>query len=248
MKSKPKPLYITFEGIDGSGKTYYLEKIMELINKKGISHKYELIPDTRLSGLGLNIFESLRTKDKFFRHGYPISEFLCFAAVDIFDIEKIVIPALKQNKTVIQDRGIDTLCLYAAIQFKDWLNRYKQFFRIKKELSIIPDFTFLFLSDFEKCISRAEKRDNKSYTSEERNFLKKVDAAFRKLVDLQELKLKNSQKSRSTCKRNRVGDEGNESKKRIIPIDTEKFNSNSDKVVNLIMQHLTKMQSDNAKA
>ena len=108
LKKPEKGRYITIEGLEGVGKTYFIERLSDVY----------AIPDTSLDGFGLKILESIRGKDIFFRHGYPLSEFLVFFAAELYEIEKKAMPALKKNKIVVQDRGVDSNVLYASLQYR----------------------------------------------------------------------------------------------------------------------------------
>ena len=172
LKRPEKGKYVTFEGLEGVGKSYLLEKLKE---------EFVVISDESLDGIGLKLIEALRNKDTFFRHGYPLSEFLVFFAAELYEIEKKVIPALKKGKIVIQDRGIDTNVLYAALQMKiDMM----ELFRVREKMCFLPDITILFIDDFMSCMKRAEQRNGREYTSEELAFLGKIQKGFEEIQEL----------------------------------------------------------------
>lgn len=175
-----KSRYITVEGIDGVGKTYFLEKLKE---KNPHVH---IILDTELDGLGKKIFDALQSQKRFLGQGFPLAEALCFCAIDLIDVESRVIPNLKKNISVLQDRGIDSICVYGAVSLQEkrkisFEEAYLLLFTIRKKLNIIPEKTILLYDDINRCIQRAEQRDKKTFTREEKEFLKKVDYGFRRI-------------------------------------------------------------------
>ncbi len=170
MKGK----FITIEGTDGVGKSHYLNKLRE----KG----KQVIMDEDLQGLGAEIFHSLYKKDDiFYRHGNPIQEFLCFLAVEFQEFQKV--KKMLRKGDVIKDRGIDTICMYAALQMKgDFLKKYNKLLRIAKKVVKLPNLTYVLTDDFDKVLERGQKRIGRNYSEEEKYFLKKVDEGYRTLI------------------------------------------------------------------
>ncbi len=170
MKGK----FITIEGTDGVGKSYYLTKLRESGN--------QVIMDEDLEGFGAEIFHILYTKnDIFYRHGNPLQEFLCFLAVEIQESKEV--KDLLKKGNVIKDRGIDTICMYAALQMRgDFLKNYKKLLSITKKLVKLPDVTYILTDDFENIVERGQKRIGRSYSEDEKAFLKKVYDGYNILI------------------------------------------------------------------
>ena len=183
---KPKKgKYVTFEGINGAGKTFYLSKFKEKFKNKAF-----FIIDDKLSGVSLRIFEAMLNKDPFFRSGFPVEEALCWYAIDLIEFEKKGISNLNKNKIVIQDRGMDTTALYAAISLNKENNKisvidlYKKIIKIREDIGVIPDLTILFIDDFDLCLKRVEERDNRKYSKKEIDFLKEAREGFEKITKI----------------------------------------------------------------
>ncbi len=174
--------YIAFEGIEGTGKTFLLNRFIERYG----TAKYYLIGE-ELDGFAESIFRAVIDKDGVFRGKHPISEMLCFFAIDLYNMENCICQA--QGKTVLQDRGADTSCLYAAIglflqgRSGDIIGSYKGFFEARKQLGRVPDIAICLTGDFDRAIGRAEKRDGRAYSEEEKKFLKIADEQFKRLVE-----------------------------------------------------------------
>ena len=89
-------MLITFEGIEGSGKTTQIELLYNHLKKEG----YEVIK-TREPG-GTAFGEALR---RIFLHEnlnvLPLSELLVFMAMRAQHVEELIMPALKDGKVVL---------------------------------------------------------------------------------------------------------------------------------------------------
>ncbi|MDD5009119.1 MAG: dTMP kinase [Syntrophorhabdaceae bacterium] len=100
-------MLITFEGIEGSGKTTQIEFLYNHLKKEG----YEVIK-TREPG-GTAFGEALR---RIFLHEnlnvLPLSELLVFMAMRAQHVEELIMPALKDGKVVLCDRFVDASYAY----------------------------------------------------------------------------------------------------------------------------------------
>ncbi len=100
-------MLITFEGIEGSGKTTQIELLYNHLKQKG----YDVIK-TREPG-GTAFGEALR---KIFLHEslnvLPLSELLIFMAMRAQHVEELILPALKNGKVVLCDRFVDASYAY----------------------------------------------------------------------------------------------------------------------------------------
>ena len=166
--------YITIEGLEGVGKTFFIKKLKNVV----------AIPDDDLDDFENKLIENMKGKDPFFRDENPLISFLCFTSVDLHIFERKVKNNLLDNN-VVQDRGVDTTCLYSALQMSndnEIINNFKRLLEIRKRIFRIPDLTIVLIDDFEKCIKRAEERNGKKYSKEEVEFLKRVDKCFKLLI------------------------------------------------------------------
>ena len=104
---KNKPLFITIEGGEGSGKTTHSLLLKEYLENKGYA-----VLLTREPG-GTALAETIR---KILLNPNsnlaPLSELLLFEASRVQHIEEIVLPALRSGKLVICDRFTDATVAY----------------------------------------------------------------------------------------------------------------------------------------
>lgn len=100
-------MFITFEGIDGCGKTTQAKLLAESLEKAG----YKVLI-TREPG-GTEFADKIRSivKDPSIKID-GLTEYLLFASARADHIEKVIKPALKENTIVICDRFIDSSYAY----------------------------------------------------------------------------------------------------------------------------------------
>lgn len=177
---------ITIEGISGVGKTYYFNKLKKLCDKNKIIFNSE-INDSRQFGYNKKIFDVLTsTNNRFFDTGNPKMETLLIAAKQANDEERFINPTIEKGLTVISDRGYDTVCILEGIMYslkyntkleKDIDDLYLTLTKYCK----VPDKTILLVDDYDKCISRATKRDKIDYNDKEKYILNKSYEYFIKM-------------------------------------------------------------------
>ena len=179
---KKKSLFITFEGIEGSGKSYQSKK---LYNK--IKHLKLPVILTREPGgtKGAEIIRDVILKDYF--HPDSKEQFdrytdtlLYLAARNEHIINKLK-PAISKKKIIICDRFIDSTLSYQVYGKgvnKNLVDSVHRFILGK----IKPDLTFILKSDISKALQRLNKRKKKNrYDKFSRNFYQRVQKAFIKI-------------------------------------------------------------------
>jgi len=178
---KKKSLFITFEGIEGSGKSFQSKKLYKNIQAKKIP-----VILTREPG-GTKSAEKIRRVilDDYFERDFKVKfnkytdTLLYLAARNEHLIDKII-PAIKMKKIVICDRFIDSTLAYQVHGKK--VNRnlvdsvHKHILRKVK-----PDLTFILKVNINKAMRRLNKRKTKNrYDKFSKNFYKKVQNSFLK--------------------------------------------------------------------
>ena len=180
---KKKSLFITFEGIEGSGKSYQARKLYKKLKRKNISSIL-----TREPG-GTGSAEKIREvilKDYF--HPKSIEKFnkytdtLLYLAARNEHLENKIRPAILNKKIIICDRFIDSTLayqIYGKGVDKNFVNSiHKHILR-----GIKPDLTFILIVNISKAMKRLNKRKNKNrYDKFSKNFYNKVQKAFIKIA------------------------------------------------------------------
>ncbi len=163
-------MLITFEGIDGSGKTTQARKLFEYLKEKGIQAHLFREPG------GTELAEKLR---KVILHSEldPRSELLLFEASRVDLISRRVKPLLDKGDTVIIDRFTDSTVAYQGygrgldIDFIKSLNDFAT-------SGIKPSLTILLDVEPEVALGRLKGKTR----FEEPDFLRRVRLGFLKIA------------------------------------------------------------------
>ena len=101
-------MFITLEGIEGSGKTTQIRRLVEFLEDKGVD-----CVTTRQPG-GTQIGENIRSilLDPANSALEPLAELLLYMADRAQHINELIRPALKNGKTVVCDRYFDATMVY----------------------------------------------------------------------------------------------------------------------------------------
>lgn len=180
----------SLEGISGTGKTYYREKLENEIGEKDNLVFVKEIFNEAQEGLNKKIFSALyHTENRFFDMGVPLTEIMLLLSRSMYKYESTIKKALEEGKNVVEDRSIDTIALYQAILIakKNGENPLKiadKIYSFCGSFRKLPEKTLLLYGDSDLAISRAELRDGICYTENERKFLKAVDKFYLLYADL----------------------------------------------------------------
>ncbi len=145
--------FITFEGIDGSGKTTQLRMLAGDLRVRGANVITTMEPGG--TPLGRRLRESfLETEEAV----APLAELLLFAADRAQHVELLVKPALEEGKIVISDRYADATFAYqgAGRGFPETL--VNQIIKIATG-GLKSDLTLFFDVSIEKALTRTHSRD-----------------------------------------------------------------------------------------
>ena len=180
---KKKSLFVTFEGIEGSGKSYQSRKLYKNLKKKNIS-----VILTREPG-GTKSAEKIRRVilDDYFHHDSKEkfnknTDTLLYLAARNEHIENKIKPAISKKKIVICDRFVDSTLAYQV--YGKGVNK-KLVNSVHKYIlgNIKPDLTFILKVKISKALQRLKNRKIKNrYDKFSKNFYIKVQNAFLKLA------------------------------------------------------------------
>ena len=180
---KKKPLFVTFEGIEGSGKSYQSKKLYKSIKKRRIP-----VILTREPGgtRGAEKIRKIILEDYFYLHSKirfnKYTDTLLYLAARSEHIENKIKPAISKRKIIICDRFIDSTLAYQVYgkgvskTLVDTVHKYILG-------SIKPDLTFVLKVNISKALLRLKKRRKKNrYDKFSKNFYTKVQNAFIKIA------------------------------------------------------------------
>jgi len=180
---KKKPLFVTFEGIEGSGKSYQSKKLYKSIKKKRIP-----VILTREPGgtRGAEKIRKIILEDYFYLHSKirfnKYTDTLLYLAARSEHIENKIKPAISKKKIIICDRFIDSTLAYQVYgkgvskALVDSVHKYILG-------SIRPDLTFILKVNISKALERLKKRKKKNrYDKFSKYFYIKAQKAFIKIA------------------------------------------------------------------
>ena len=177
--SKKKSLFVTFEGIEGSGKSYQSKKLYKKIKGMNYPVIYSREPGgTRSAEIIRKIILS-GAKNKFSK----ITDTLLYLSARNEHIEKKLKPAILKKKIIICDRYIDSTEAYQV--YGEGVNK-SLVDSIHKEIlnNIKPDITFILKLKISKAFKRMNKRKNKNrYDKFSKTFYKRVQKAFIRIAN-----------------------------------------------------------------
>lgn len=164
MSSNTKGLFLTFEGVDGAGKSTHIDWTVDMLRARGLS-----VVSTREPG-GTAIGEKLRTLLLHDAMGLECETLLMFAA-RAQHLQEVIEPALASGTWVVCDRFTDTTFAYQGggralgaeriATLEQWVHPALQ-----------PDCTWLF------DVPLAVARERLNRTREQDRFEQESDAFF----------------------------------------------------------------------
>lgn len=171
-------MFITFEGIDGAGKTTQINLLKDYLESQG-----KPVLSIREPG-GLKFSEKIR--NILLDNETNINnttELLLFQAARSELTEKIILPALNEGKTVICDRFYDSTTAYQGFGRGIEL---EEIFKLNKiaTKNLTPDFTFYLKIPIEVSLNRNIEKKKDRMESNSLDFIKKVKYGFDALAQM----------------------------------------------------------------
>jgi dTMP kinase len=168
-------MFVTFEGLDGSGKTTQVELLRRHLEEAGRE-----VVVTREPG-GTKLGERIR---ELLLHGpdmSPWAEATLFAAARAELVERVIAPARERGADVLCDRYVDSSLAYQGIARGLGLDAVLEL-NLAAVQGVLPDRTFLLLVD-PAVASRRTGRQRDRIEREDDDFRARVDAAYRELAE-----------------------------------------------------------------
>ena len=146
-------VFVTFEGIEGSGKTTQMRRLSAHLSESGVPHITTREPGgTPLADQVRTLLLSPRDETVF-----PETELLLYEAARAQHVRGLLIPALNAGKAVLCDRFFDATFAYQAYARGLGAEAVRTFDRFASG-DLVPDLTLLFDLPPETGISRATRR------------------------------------------------------------------------------------------
>jgi dTMP kinase len=184
-------IFITFEGIEGSGKTTQIQMLSNHLDEQGFEHLLTREPGGTVIGdhirrLVLNPAHNDMT---------PTCELLLYTAARAQHVEQVIRPALEQGRVVLCDRFRDATLAYQGYARGLSLDVIRHLHQIDV-LSLQPTLTVLFDIEAKAALERARSRDHTR--SEDETRFEQEDLAFHERVRAGYLELARQEPRRFT--------------------------------------------------
>ncbi len=180
-----KGIFITFEGVEGSGKTTQIELLEKALEAKGLQViKTQEPGGTKIGAMIRKILLDARNKEI-----DPMTELMLYSASRAQHIKEVITPAVKEGKIVLCDRFSDATVAYQGY------GRGLDLEGIRKLDLLLtggmkPSITIILDLDPEKGLLRAKKRIEKNRSLKEwrieqegLSFHKRVRQGYLKLAE-----------------------------------------------------------------
>lgn len=181
---KKKGIIVSFEGIDGCGKSTQARLFCKYLGKKGLDYVFLNEPGGTLTGEKIRKI-LLNSKDNI----YPLTELFLYLASRSQLVEELISPYIKKGKIVVLDRYIDSTTAYQGygrgIPLE--LIRYIHDFLVR---DFFPDITFLIDAPASKLISVLKNKKRDRIEKESLEFQKKVRDGYLHIAKREKKRIK----------------------------------------------------------
>ena len=157
-------MFITFEGIEGSGKSTQIQMLKEFFEKKSLKAFFTKEPGS--SEIGKEIRSILLNKEN---NIYPQTEIFLIFADRVQHVQEIIKPNLNEGKIVVSDRYYDSSVAYQGQ--REGISKIEIYELIENLDLPTPDITFLLDLPANVGLKRAKNRASLDrFESEEISF------------------------------------------------------------------------------
>jgi dTMP kinase len=175
---KKKFFFIVFEGVEGTGKSYQINKLFNNLKKKKLDVIKTREPGGSKSAEEIRNLIFSKKSIKFDK----LTDFYLMNAARNEHIKKNLLVARKQKKIVICDRFTDSTYAYQVMANKidKKINSINQKYILK---DLKPNMTIILKANFKTISSRIKKRkNNNKFDRLKNNFYKKAQNAYLSLA------------------------------------------------------------------
>ncbi|GAA4198157.1 hypothetical protein GCM10022252_48120 [Streptosporangium oxazolinicum] len=166
---------VAVEGISGTGKTYLTARALAKLGPDApqqVDGFSERLGRPDLGSIIIGELVSASAGDPFLRGGYLASETLLLLALQMHKYET-ALSELRQGRNVIEGRGVHAVAVYQAVlhhpdDFGAARRHAREILALAGRWRPLPDRVILIADDVESALSRAEARDRRVFSAEEK--------------------------------------------------------------------------------
>ena len=163
-------MFIVIDGPDGVGKSTQVKMLANYMREKYKRAVIELSEPTKESDAGIAIRESIENK----RRLEPIIEATFFIEDRRYDVQKRILPALNEKKTVLLDRYyFSTIAYQSALGIPP-----EELYEMQMNFIIEPDLVFILHCSIDTALKRINERGEQD-VMEQSEYQERVDESFR---------------------------------------------------------------------
>ncbi len=178
-------VFITFEGLDGTGKTTQIHELEIKLLELGLPYKKTREPGgTPIAEKIRDIILDPKNTEMCFQ-----AETLLYAASRAQHVSEVILPSIEKGEIVICDRFFDSTLAYQgyarSLNLEDlhYINNFAM-------QGVKPDLTFLLDIPADHTSERINSRELDRLDLEEMDFKKRVRAGFLKIADFEKNRVK----------------------------------------------------------
>lgn len=179
MKQLKKPFFITIEGGEGVGKSYFISHLSNFLKKQGFEHLLTREPGgTKIAEKLRSLFNDPVTHEEDFT---PEAEFLIISAARAQHVKNAIIPAMNNNLSILCDRFVDSSFVYQSMVGglpSDFIERVTD----QCTFNLEPEITFLLDCDLELASKRMMDRSLNPTTTQAKTRYDKKSKLFHEKV------------------------------------------------------------------
>jgi dTMP kinase len=168
-------MFVTFEGLDGSGKSTQAELLRARLAADGLD-----VVATREPG-GTELGERVRDLVLHGGHVAPWAEALLYAAARAQHVDEVIRPALERGTGVICDRYVDSSVAYQGVGRELGLERVLEL-NLTAVGGLLPERTFLLELDVSEIGGRL-RREHDRLERESEAFFARAAAGYHELAE-----------------------------------------------------------------